>query len=363
MNNNLDRQYLSLLKKILQTGTQKVDRTGTGTLSVFDCHLRLNMAEGFPLLTSKKMFTKAVIIELIWFLRGDTNIKYLVDHDCHIWNGDAYKNYLKGAQKIIDQYKAGDLMGIQPHIEGIFSDPDGLIPLSLEQFVAKIKTHSQFAKTWGELGPIYGHSWRNWNGNSQDPQAPGIDQISGLIAELKSNPDSRRLMVTAWNPTDLVDSVLPPCHFNFQCYTTPLNFTERLLWWTGSLGKDSSYGADLTTLDLDRLAVPTRKLSLKWSQRSCDFPLGVPFNVASYAFLLHLLAREVNMIPHELIFSGGDCHIYLNQIKGVRKQLEQGTYRLPTLELSNTSLKDLKYEDFKIIGYQSSDKISFPLSN
>lgn len=363
MKNKLDRKYLSLLKKILEHGVQKIDRTGTGTLSLFDCHLRLDLSEGFPLLTSKKMFIKAVIIELIWFLRGDTNIKYLVDHDCHIWNGDAYKNYTKRVQKIIDGYKAGDLMGIQPHIEGIFSDPDQLIPLSLGEFVTKIKTDSQFAKSWGELGPIYGHSWRNWNGNPHNPSKSGIDQIQNLITELKTNPDSRRLMVTAWNPSDLGDSVLPPCHFNFQCYTTKLDFNQRLLWWTNSLGKDPDYGLDFTHLDLDRLGVPTRKLDLKWSQRSCDFPLGVPFNIASYAFLLHLLAREVNMIPNELIFSGGDCHIYLNQIKGVKKQLEQETYKLPTLELSNTSFEDLKYEDFKIIGYQSSDKISLPLSN
>jgi thymidylate synthase len=156
---------------------------------------------------------------------------------------------------------------------------------------------------------------------------------------------------------------LPPCHFGFQCYTTEMTFEQRLQYWCNSLGKSIHYASDFDEQKLDELNVPKRKLDLKWFQRSCDVPLGIPFNIASYALLLHLLAREVNMVPNDLIFSGGDCHIYLNQVEGVKQQLEQETYKLPTLELFNNSIDDIKYEDFKIVGYQSSPTINFPLSN
>jgi thymidylate synthase len=170
-------------------------------------------------------------------------------------------------------------------------------------------------------------------------------------------------MVNAWNVSEIENMTLPPCHFGFQCYTTEMTFEQRLQHWCNSLGKHISYGNDFDEKRLDELNVPKRKLDLKWFQRSCDVPLGIPFNIASYAFLLHLLAREVNMVPNDLIFSGGDCHIYLDQVDGVKKQLEQVDYKLPTLELSNTSIDDIKYEDFKIVNYQSSPKVDFPLSN
>lgn len=340
MNNNVDKQYLKFLKHILDKGIVKSDRTGTGTISVFDYSMRFNMGEGFPLLTSKKMFTKAVIIELIWFLNGDTNIKYLVDNGCNIWNGDAYKNYVTwhNEKKSI----VGDIFNILP----------------LSEFIEQIKTDDEFAKTWGELGPVYGKQWRNWQSNGKQ-----VDQIKDLIEMLKSNPDSRRLMVNAWNPADLDDMVLPPCHYGFQCYTTVMTFEERVEKWVKSIGKDISYAKNITSENLDEMNFPKRKLDLKWNQRSVDSFLGLPFNIASYGFLLHLLAREVNMIPHELIFSGGDCHIYLNHIDVVKKQLGNNTYNLPELILTNTSLFDVKYEDFKIIGYESSESLKGILSN
>jgi len=360
MKNNVDKQYLKYLKYILNNGVKKVDRTGTGTISIFDYSMRFNMSEGFPLLTSKKVFTKAVIHELIWFLKGDTNIKYLVDNGVHIWDGDSFANYLK----IRDRFSNKDNVKEDVVINGMNGSSNR--PYTQEEFIDKIKTDDEFANKWGELGPIYGSQWRSWKqwhvkdyvgGNTQ------IDQIKNLINDLKTNPDSRRLMVNAWNVGELDQMVLPPCHFGFQCYTSELTIEQRKKWWCDYFEKDISYADDISESELDEQLVPKRKLDLKWFQRSVDSPLGLPFNIASYAILLHLLAKEVNMVPNDLIFSGGDCHIYLNQIKGVNEQLKRETFKLPKLKLHNESIFDLKYEDFEIIDYKSSPTIQFPLSN
>ena len=350
--NSVDKQYFELLNHLLKNGVKKGDRTGTGTISVFDYSMRFNMSEGFPLLTSKKMFTKGVILELIWFLRGDTNIKYLVENGCHIWDGDAYKRY-------------SIIAGMSTQVQ----------TLTKEEFINKIKTDDEFAKKWGELGPVYGKQWRDWQGFKQgwDSMAnteysggfdtKGVDQIANLINDLKNSPDSRRLMVSAWNVGELDSMVLPPCHYGFQCYTQEMNTYERKMWWCSSLGKNISYAEDLEENELDSLNVPKRKLSLKWTQRSVDTLLGLPFNIASYGLLLHLLAKEVNMVPNELIFSGGDVHLYTNHIEQAKEQLTRQTFDLPTLELTNTSLDDLKYEDFKILNYQSDKVLKAELSN
>ena len=357
--NSVDKQYFELLNHLLKNGVKKEDRTGTGTISVFDYTMRFNMSEGFPLLTSKKMFTKAVIHELIWFLRGDTNIKYLVDNDCHIWDGDAYKNFEKRYYKEIFNYETGSHNRL----------------MSKDEFILNIKTDDDFAKKWGDLGPVYGKQWRNWKGFQQgwnemanteysnDLDTKGIDQIANLINDLKTNPDSRRLMVNAWNVGELDQMVLPPCHYGFQCYTQEMDSYERKMWWCESLGKNISYAEDLEESELDSMNVPKRKLSLKWIQRSVDVFLGLPFNIASYGLLLHLLAKEVNMVPNELIFSGGDVHLYTNHIQQSKEQLKRQTFDLPTLELTNTSLDDLKYEDVKILNYQSDKVLKAELSN
>ena len=351
MKNKADKQYLNFLNYILENGEVKEDRTGTGTISIFDYSMTFDMSEGFPLLTSKKVFTKAVIHELIWFLRGDTNIKYLVDNGVHIWDGDAFKNFMNKSE----------------------GDPDMI--WNQEQFIHMIKTDDEFAKKWGELGPVYGKQWRRWGGYKKEPHGwhhgipsgykdvPVGDQISDLINDLKNNPDSRRLIVSAWNVGELDQMVLPPCHNFFQCYTSLVKLEDRIKWYCESIGRDNSFGEDFTEEFLNEKNVPTRKLSLKWNQRSCDVPLGIPFNIASYGILLHLLAKEVNMIPHQLKFTGGDCHIYLNQVDGVKEQLQRNTHNLPKLVLSNTSIDELKYEDIKIIDYKSEPTISFPLSN
>ena len=351
MKNNADKQYLDFLSYILENGEVKGDRTGTGTISIFDYSMTFDMSEGFPLLTSKKVFTKAVIHELILFLRGDTNIKYLVDNDVHIWDGDAFKNFMNKSE----------------------GDPDMI--WNQEQFIHMIKTDDEFAEKWGELGPVYGKQWRRWGGYRKEPNGwnygiplsykdvPVGDQISDLINDLKNNPDSRRLIVSAWNVGELDQMVLPPCHNFFQCYTSLVKLEDRIKWYCDSVGRDISFGEDLTEEFLNGKNVPTRKLSLKWNQRSCDVPLGIPFNIASYGILLHLLAKESNMIPHQLKFTGGDCHIYLNQVDGVKDQLERNTHKLPKLVLSNVSIDELKYDDIKILDYKSEPTISFPLSN
>lgn len=351
MKNNVDKQYLKFLESILENGIVKKDRTGTGTVSIFGYNMRFNMKAGFPLLTSKKMFTKAVIHELMWFLRGDTNIKYLVDNEVHIWDGDAFKNFMNKSK----------------------GNPD--VICDQKQFIHMIKTDDEFANQWGELGPVYGAQWRSWGGTEKvtagwhhgTPSAfrdiNKNDQISDLIHDLKHNPDSRRLIVSAWNVEKLSSMTLPPCHFVFQCYTTELALNERVKVWCNSENKSILFGEDMTNEKLNELNVPKRKLDLMWTQRSCDVPLGIPFNIASYAILLHLLAKEVNMVPNDLIFSGGDCHIYLNQIKGVNEQLKRDTFKLPKLKLHNESIFDLKYEDFEILDYKSSPTIQFPLSN
>jgi thymidylate synthase len=358
--NSVDKQYKELLKYIIQNGSKKLDRTGTGTISIFDYTMRFNISEGFPLITSKKMYMKGIIHELIWFLRGDTNIKYLVDNDVHIWDGDCYKNYCKSFknQTLIDQYSF---------------DTD---PMSQEMFINKIKTNNDFAKKWGELGPIYGKQWRNFGGTiisntiSKETSMPtswsnfgGVDQIKKLIDELINNPDSRRLMVNAWNVNDIDKMVLPPCHYGFQCYTREMEIEERIEEWCSSLGKDISYGQNMTDESLDKIGFPKRKLSLKWTQRSVDTFLGLPFNIASYGLLLSLISKEVNMIPDDLIFSGGDVHLYLNHIEQAKELLNRDVFSLPSLELNNKSIFDINYTDIKIINYTSNTILKADLSN
>jgi thymidylate synthase len=343
------------------------------------------MSDGFPLLTTKKMAWKTMVTELLWFLRGDTNIKYLVDNDCHIWDGDAFKYYTKKVNEIIDGYKCGDIMGMQDHIEKLFSDSDKLTPLTMDEFINKIKTDNEFAKQWGELGPIYGKQWRKWTKKKMYLSTDGsyeniydetdqtvIDQISILINDLKTNPDSRRLMVSAWNVGELDQMVLPPCHYGFQVYTRELSRAERIENYNSKFEnkidvpfiKVNLGDAIENTIDtaLTQANIPTRAISLMWNQRSCDVPLGIPMNIASYGLLLMMIADEVNMIPEELIGNLGDCHIYLNQMDGVKEQIGRESYPLPTVHVRDgihcSSVNDVILEN-----YQSHSKIYFPLSN
>ncbi len=412
--NNIDKQYQALLQDILDNGVEKKDRTGTGTISVFGRQIRHKMSEGFPLLTTKKMGWKQIVTELLWFLRGGTNIKYLVDNGCNIWNGDAYKNYL---------YKVNNGR-IYPN------------SFTQEEFINKIKTDDEFAKKWGELGQIYGKQWREWktykHKMNYEPYLPvntdgkvecyveNIDQIQNLINDLKTNPDSRRLMVNAWNVGELDQMVLPPCHYSWQVYTRELSVEERY----NLIEKDKhtqfvnwqSLGTDRVKELLDEKNIPTRAISLMWNQRSVDTFLGLPFNIASYGLLLEIIAKEVNMVPDELIGNLGDVHLYSNHIEQAKEQIgrelsleerkeiyekeytdsieiqnnhwlesklktrniptrTREPYPLPKLiindefwnpddsMLSIEQVKHMQIDDFILDGYQSHPTIKAPLSN
>jgi thymidylate synthase len=355
--NKLDKQYTELLQDIIDNGVVKEDRTGTGTISVFGRQIRHNMSEGFPLLTTKKMPWKTIVTELLWFLRGDTNIKYLVDNGCNIWNGDAYKNYLL-------------LM--------IGNEPEKI--LSMTDFIDKIKNDDKFAKKWGDLGPIYGKQWRKWK--QKDILEWGykegeveVDQIQNLINDLKINPDSRRLMVNAWNVGELNQMVLPPCHYGFQVYTRKLSFEQRI-----DLYIKKYEAIDGSNFNQYEHTIPTRAISLMWNQRSVDTFLGLPFNIASYGLLLEIIANEVDMIPDQLIGNLGDVHLYSNHIEQAKEQIGREGFELPSLVyldeyhyLTDAKLVgDISFSEkidrfrpdfFKIENYQSHPTIKAPLSN
>ena len=308
----IEHQYLNVLYEIINHGTDKSDRTGTGTKSIFGYQIIHDMKSGFPLLTTKKMAWKSVVTELLWFLRGDTNIKFLHDNNCHIWDGDYNKS----------------------------------------------------GRTDGELGPIYGKQWRSWDVEYSFDNRSSIDQIANLINELKTNPDSRRLMVNAWNVGELDQMVLPPCHYGFQVYTRELSMSEKELWYkNNNINPNEPWYPNF----------PTRAISLMWNQRSVDTFLGLPFNIASYALLLEIIAKEVNMIPDELIGSLGDIHLYNNHIEQAKEQLTREPLELPKLSINDEfwnpeisiieQIQHIKPDDFQVLNYQSHPAIKAPLSN
>ena len=340
--NRIEEQYRALLGTLLENSTEKSDRTGTGTLSVFGRQIRHSMKDGFPLLTTKKMAVKSMFTELKWFLKGDTNIKYLVENNCNIWNGDAYKAYTTKLEKHWEE--GGD----------IYTKPE---------FIDEIKNcENGFAEKWGELGPIYGKQWRSWSPVAGEINKGGKDQIKELIKNLKENPDSRRLMVSAWNVGELSEMTLPPCHYGFQMYTKRLSFHERWSLYSYKPYDGNGLGM-INALDfMDDEGIPTRSISLMWNQRSVDTFLGLPFNIASYAALLCLIAEEVNMVPDELIGNLGDVHLYKNHVDQAREQLTREMYDLPIVAFSNVDLLGGEF-DYKVIDYKYHPSIKAPLSN
>ena len=363
--NPLDAQYQELLQAILDFGVEKKDRTGTGTKSIFGYTIRHKMGWGFPLLTTKKMAWKTMVTELLWFLRGDTNIKFLVDNNCHIWDGDAYKHYVVCTP----------------------TPPGTPARLTQEEFINKIKTDDDFAHVWGDLGPIYGAQWRAWESN--DLAGGTIDQIKHLIHQLKNNPDSRRLIVSAWNVDALEYMVLPPCHYGFQVYTRELTWEEQVQW----VMKNTNVELENVYIveEVAKETTPKRAISLMWNQRSVDTFLGLPFNIASYGLLLEIIAKMVNMVPDELIGNLGDTHLYLNHVEQTKEQIERTSFDLlPTLNINtefwptesgecgvgpldatavlnsfknDSFCKCLLEEDLQLINYQSHPAIKAPLSN
>lgn len=351
--NSLDSQYLYIMQDILTKGSLSDDRTGTGTKKGFGYQISHNMSEGFPLLTSKTISTQNIISELLWFLKGDTNIRTLCLQNNFIWVGDAYKKYEK------------DWMTENPPFSGPYDKK-----LTYLEFFSEIRNNPTFANKWGELGPIYGKQWRNWSGIKVNH-----DQVKTLVQSLKTNPDSRRLLVSAWNVDDLDKMTLPPCHVLFQCFTRKLTFLEK--WnlleplydkrkgFDGALAEDVKNEEDLNSV-YPEFSLPEREISLSWYQRSVDVPLGLPYNIASYGFLLEILAAESNMIAGKLVGNFGDTHIYLNQVDGCVKQLSRinDIPDLPKLKLhKEDKIEDYCMADFELIDYNPLPFIKFPLSN
>ncbi len=290
------RPYLDLMQHVLDNGAKKGDRTGTGTLSVFGHQMRFNLSEGFPLLTTKKVFLRGIIHELLWFLAGDTNIKYLVDNKVGIWNEWPHASYIKATGENI----------------------------ALEAFIERIRDDEAFAKEWGGIGPGYGYQWRSW----PTPDGGHIDQISQLVNQIKNTPDSRRMLVSAWNVAEVDNMALPPCHTLFQFY------------------------------------VADGKLSCQLYQRSADIFLGVPFNIASYALLTMMIAQVCDLEPGDFVHTLGDAHLYSNHLEQSREQLSRDTFPLPQMKI-NPEVKDLfafTIDDFELINYQSHPAIKAPVA-
>lgn len=290
------REYLDLMQHVLDNGVKKEDRTGTGTLSVFGHQMRFDLGEGFPLLTTKKVFLRGIIHELLWFLAGDTNIKYLVDNGVGIWNEWPHANYVKETGENI----------------------------TLENFVTRVREDAEFARKWGGIGPGYGYQWRSW----PTPGGGHVDQIRQVVEQIKNTPDSRRMIVSAWNVAEVDNMALPPCHTLFQFY------------------------------------VAEGKLSCQLYQRSADIFLGVPFNIASYALLTMMMAQVCELDPGDFIHTLGDAHLYSNHLEQTQLQLSRKPYALPTMRI-NQQVKDIfgfKFEDFELVGYEHHPPIKAPVA-
>lgn len=296
-------KYQKLLKDILENGIEEKDeRTGTGTLKVYGRMLRFNLSDGFPLLTTKKMFLKGIIHELLWFIKGDSNIRYLVKNGVNIWNEWPFENYLK-KNGLVRKYPT-------------YSDA---WRQKMQEFVEKVKKDAKFAKKWGDCGPFYGVQWRNFN---------GVDQLSWVISEIKKNPASRRLIVNAWNAPEIPKMALPPCHVMYQ------------------------------------FQVAKGKLNCMMYQRSVDTFLGLPFNIASYALLTMMVAQVTGYKPGELVMALADTHLYLNHLSQAREQIKRKPYKLPKIKI-NPNIKSIfkfKYSDFKLVNYKSHPPISAQIS-
>lgn len=363
-NNHVDEQYLNLVNEILEKGVEKDTRAGK-TLSLFGKQLKFNLKEGLPMLTTKKVFAKGVIYELLWFLKGDTNIKYLVDNGVHIWDDDAYRYYLA----LVDKHNETT----QAESEYDCFKRTAMEKLSKEEFMEKVKEGAEihFAVDkanimpfrFGDLGPVYGHQWRNWN---------GVDQVKELIDKLRNNPDDRRLMISAWNVSAIPDMALPPCHYSCQFYTKKMTIKERKQWAIDNRIEFEHYDCYSNPSDeeivemFDKAGVPKRKLSCMFQMRSNDIGCGTAFNWLSYALMTHIIAQCVNMDVDELIYTVGDAHIYKNHIEPLKEQLTRNPhlYALPTLWLNpeKKNIDDFTYDDIKIIGYKSYPAIKMPLN-
>ncbi|MBD8035970.1 thymidylate synthase [Solibacillus sp. A46] len=325
MSNELEKTYLDFMKYILDNGVKKEDRTGTGTISVFGYQMRFDLSKGFPLFTTKRTSFKLIASELLWFIKGDTNIRYLLQHNNHIWDEWAFKKWVES-----DEYEGPDMTDFGRRC---LEDEEFnlLYKKELKDFCDRVLTDDEFAEKYGDLGNVYGKQWRRWT----DSEGNEIDQIKDVINQIKTNPDSRRLIVNAWNPEDVINAgakgskaALPPCHVMFQFY------------------------------------VANNKLSCQLYQRSGDTFLGINYNITSYALLLYLMAKECNLEVGEFIHTVGDAHIYLNHVEQVEEQLSREPRDLPTLTINTDkqSIFDIELEDLTIEGYNPHPSIKAPIA-
>ncbi|WP_049318866.1 thymidylate synthase [Mammaliicoccus sciuri] len=315
--NNFDKAYHDLCKRVLEEGENKDDRTGTGTISIFGHQMRLDLSEGFPLLTTKKVSFKLIATELLWFIKGDTNIRYLLQYKNNIWNEWAFKKWIES-----NDYDGPDMtdFGRRSLVDDEFNEQ---YKAQLAIFKDKILNDDDFMIKYGDLGNVYGKQWRDW----KDQDGKRFDQLKTLIENIKHNPNSRRHIISAWNPTEIDTMALPPCHTLFQFYV-----------------KDG-------------------KLSCQLYQRSADIFLGVPFNIASYSLLTHLIAKECGLEVGEFVHTFGDAHIYKNHIDAINEQLSRDSYDAPKLNINtDKSLFDIEYEDLEIDGYESHPSIKAPIA-
>ncbi|MDT1938892.1 thymidylate synthase [Carnobacterium divergens] len=314
----MEKEYLALGKKVLETGNVKTDRTGTGTKSIFGHQMRFDLSKGFPLLTTKRVPFGLIKSELLWFIKGDTNIRYLLEHNNHIWDEWAFERFVKSAD-----YSGPDMtnFGRRAVTDADFNE---IYQVELKKFCERVLTDDGFAKTYGELGNIYGSQWRHW----KTTQGETIDQLKDVIQMIKETPDSRRLIVSAWNPEDVPSMALPPCHSMFQFY------------------------------------VADGKLSCQLYQRSGDIFLGVPFNIASYALLTHLIAHEVGLEVGDFVHTIGDAHLYSNHMNQMTEQLTRSIREFPTLKLNQekTSIFDFDVADIQIEEYNPHPAIKAPIA-
>lgn len=375
--NNVDSTYLDLVEKILEEGKTKKNRTGIDTIGIFGEQAKYDInLNAFPILTTKKVWFKGIVHELLWFIKGDTNIKYLVDNDVHIWDSWAYKRYKKE-------------FDLRKNPESIQQ------PLTQDEFVAKIKAcppynkdvsnweEARFAIEWGELGEgTYGGMWRNFpyhyeyddesdgsDCGSSTYKHGGVDQLKKVIDTLQTNPDDRRMIVSAWHPYWVDHCALPPCHCLFHFNTEELTLEERKyllheFHFPRSMYPNKEYKGNGTESECDFYKIPTRRLNCLLYQRSCDFPVGIPYNITSYSLLTAMIAQCVGMIPGVLTHTYGDAHIYVNQIKGIKEQLNRTPMKLPKLWLNPVvkSLFDFKYEDINLIDYHPHPTIKFEVA-
>lgn len=393
--NNVDKQYLAILNKILTEGELKQTRSGD-TLSIFGAYAEFNLKEGLPLLTTKKVFYKGIIHELIWFLKGDTNIRYLVENNVNIWTDDAFRwfksldfkeydvqdsSFIEGMYKLdrcvfeLDELNAKYCLYDEVNQTYIQENCtlDEIKDITKEQFVdytkKRFRIHRDFiwrdrvVKTddiygFGDLGPVYGKQWRCF-GES------GTDQIKNIIHTLKTNPDDRRMLCMAFNP-DVLDKVaLPPCHVMFQFYTRKLTHQERFNWLQENGDNKYDEWKSVTDEKLNELNVPERELSLSFVMRSNDYCCGNPYNIAQYSILCYIVCNICNMVPGKLIYFGNDVHVYCNHIEQAKEQLQrQGSDTLPQFVINRKldDIIDLKYEDFQIINYHPDAPIKYPLN-